>query len=122
MDKSVEINNKVIELQGVILTLQASLLDVQKEYALLTQENDSLIKELEASKQKNNLNSEYKLTEISKGKFVYTPAGEDRNKPDHWLCSNCFDKGQKSIIQMYNQNQFGQFFQCPNCDHKMSIK
>lgn len=120
LDKGVEVNGKIIELQGVILTLQASLLDVQAGYAHLAEENDALRKQLDTLRTAQTIKEQYELVELEQGKFVYALVSEG-NQPKHWLCTNCFDKDRRSILQMYTNNGHGRYYRCPNCNDRMSL-
>ena len=127
LNKDAEINAKVIELQNVILSLQSHLLQIQEDLVQMSKAKDKLEKELAGAMAWTGIEKEYKLTEVAQGVFVYSSQLDPKpNAPAHWLCPNCFEKRQKSILQMiarrvfFGPGAYGSLYECPNC--KMEIR
>ncbi len=120
ISKDADVNAKIIDLQSVILELQSNLLAFQAQYAQVVQENTELKAKLAAHDEWRQIEQHYRLTEVARGVFVYASQGSA--SPSHWLCSNCFSQKRQSILQMYNENEFGRFFQCPNCETKLTVR
>ena len=120
IDRGVEINGKVIELQQVILSLQSNLMQVQVELANSQQENFTLTKKVTALENDASFEFGYELYQVQAGIFVYKSKGESPQS-EHWLCTNCFGKRQKSILQQYGTNDSGNHYLCPSCDFRLSV-
>jgi hypothetical protein len=42
----------------------------------------------------------YQLREVNTGVFAYVPKqGMEQGEPFHMLCANCYERGEKSILQ-----------------------
>ncbi len=123
INKNIEINAKVIDLQTVILGLQSSLLGIQNDFAGVLAQRDDLKKTLQQEDQWKDVEARYKLHEVDDDLFVYVSI--DAKNPGiapHWLCPNCFTKRVKSIIQMYNQNDMGRYYHCPECKTRYTTR
>lgn len=123
LNKNVEINTKVIELQNIILGLQSSLLTIQTDFSELAVQNESLAQQIAEHEQWKTVEHSYTLQEVDDDVFVYASL-DQKNKglPAHWLCTNCFPKRKRSILQMYNHNQFGRFYRCPECGTEITVR
>ncbi len=120
ISKDTEINSRVIELQNIILDLQSNLLSIQQEFSELSNEKQKLEEALCQKEEWNNIAKRYRLTEISKNVFAYVLVdGFKSEGPIHYLCTNCFDKKQKSILQCFGRDD--QYYNCPNCSAKIKV-
>jgi len=95
------VQSKVWELQGVIIETQQSVFAAQQERAALIErvgELEKLVTDLknwEAEKQRYELK-----TLPNSGVMAYAPkAGMQGAEPLHYICANCYQDGQKSILQ-----------------------
>jgi len=43
------------------------------------------------------------------------------DEPYHRLCANCFEKGEKSILQTINKANGGERVECQRCDSKLTL-
>lgn len=115
MNKDVEINKNAIELQNIIISLQNEMFSMQSEQSKLLQIKYDLEKKLMECENWDKIKSQYELKEVNSGRFVYAPKPDSNlSEPDHWLCTNCFNDGKKSILQPKISKTF-----CPKC--KMEI-
>jgi predicted RNA-binding Zn-ribbon protein involved in translation (DUF1610 family) len=119
INKNAEVNARVIDLQNVILGLQSNLLELHSGYAQLLSEKAELETRLKGEDEWARVEKEYQLRSVGPDLYVYIST---TLKPSHWLCPNCFQKKQKAILQMYNQNDYGRHYHCPNCGMKCSVR
>jgi hypothetical protein len=100
------IQDKVIELQGVILSAQSSALAANTaQFALLERVRD-LEQEIVQLKDWEREKQRYQLNSIGRGAFAYMPKpGMEDGEPPHWLCANCFNRRQKSFLQFKGQDR-----------------
>jgi len=117
-----KINSKLIELQGAIITAQGQAIAIQQSYATLETKTRDLeaecmrLKDWSAEKQK------YTIREIATGVFAYVL---NEAMPDferaHKYCCNCFERGQKSILQQSKGPQRNLDLTCQNCRGKLTF-
>jgi hypothetical protein len=98
------IREKVIELNGEIISAQSGALTAQSAQSALLEQIRQLethVAELEAW----NAEAEtYKLADVAKygltGKFAYAPKeGTHASEPPHLICAQCYQGKHKSILQ-----------------------
>ena len=66
----------------------------------------------------------YELKAIGTGVFAYMNKPAARGtEPPHWLCPNCFSKGQKAFFQFSTQmSGRGSVYRCKGCDGHMTTE
>ncbi len=117
-----DVQSKVIELQSVILSAQTSALAAQAEHASLAKNVEELERELTSLREWERERSRYSLKQFDCGVFVYELSPSDsRGEPIHWLCSNCFSQGHKSILQYQGDFYGSEQHSCPRCKTDISI-
>ena len=112
------INEKVIELQRIILSAQSEAMAAQTDQVALLEAKRQLEKQIaqmeawETEKQRYELKSGY-----FGGAFVYALKPEARvSEPPHWICATCYQAHKKSILQRGAEPKGGNWpWQCPNC-------
>ena len=107
---------KAIELNGIILAAQQSALEANIAQAELAQRVRDLEAQIAKMESWNAEKERYALTEIGAGGFAYLvkPSVQGR-EPPHCICSDCYQRGQKSILQL-TRNTFGAVtLKCPRC-------
>jgi hypothetical protein len=122
ISKDAAVNQKAIELQNIILDLQMSFVDFHSRYFELIELKNNIENELKQIKEWKITKSQYDLVEVETGIYVYIPNKKNKSpNPIHYLCTNCFNKQKKSILQINRifEKGWGSFF-CPEC--KMMIK
>ena len=113
--KDIAVNEKAIELQNIILSIQSSMLELQSEYYELLESKDSLEKKLINMEDWKITESQYDLVEVRAGVFIYFPNKNHPNpKPDHYLCTKCFNDRKKSLLQKKGWGDITHYF-CPSC-------
>ena len=120
------VNKNSIKLENDILNAQNALSKIQLSYNNLVQEKNSLERELIRQKQWDEEKKEYILKRIGKGGFVYSHPDSfitiDLGR--YWLCTNCFDKGEKSILQISHKGRQGNpnTWKCFSCELAMQVE
>ena len=100
------IQDKVIELNGVILSAQSSALEANAAQFTLLDRVRELEEEIARMKAWETEKQHYKLEAVDRGAFAYVPKPEMQGtEPPHWLCTNCYDKGHKSFLQFKEQTR-----------------
>lgn len=114
LDDRARRNEAVIDLQQKILTAQEAQATLIKEASDLEQEVVRL-KAWDADKQR------YELKDLRKGFFAYIPKeGMENGEPPHAICTNCYQKGSKSILQCSGHtNVHERSWDCPSCKTKV---
>jgi hypothetical protein len=115
-----EVQDKVIELQGVILAAHSSTLNAQHEQFAMLERVRTLEAQVakfetwEAEKQR------YELTELPPGVFVYSlkPAMANGEQLHH-LCEHCFQESKKSVLHKTEPVNGRYHLKCSRCgtDH-----
>ena len=103
-------NAVAIELQEKILAAQAQQATLIEQVSTLEEEVTRL-KAWDADKQR------YELKEFAPGQFAYALKPEaSGGEPAHQLCANCYNRGEKAILQseMRNPGRHKVTF-CQNC-------
>lgn len=106
--KQVEINRVVLDMQAQLIDLSAKIIAIQAEYESLSKAKADLEKELVEERNKAEERSQYQLVSRGNG-FAYRYSGTAR--PNHHLCATCFDSGVKSILFEF-KSQIGPCCQC----------
>jgi len=117
------VREKAIEFQSEVISLQSSIMSLQSEYQKLFEENAALKKRLSDADDWSAEKAKYELSELSSGVFVYLLRKENAaDAIKHWLCTNCFQKGEKSILQSEGQHiGGGTIYRCPSCNYDIDV-
>ena len=113
------IQDKVVELNGVILSAQSSALEANAaQFTLLDrvreiEEEIARMKAWDAEKQK------YELKQIHTGAFAHVLKPQaSGGEPPHWLCTTCYQNYRKSILQAQGRasdDDSIELYGCPTC-------
>jgi hypothetical protein len=107
-----EMTQKLLDLQGQLLSVNAAFFQLQQERVALAEQVREL-KEERAERER------YTLFEISPGAFVYrfnvSPVGAGATQPGvaqpaHYLCQRCFDEDRKVVLQNWSGR-----WRCTHC-------
>src|SRR5690606_27378746 len=112
---------KTIELQSVILAAQSSAIAAQSQQFALLERIRELEEHVARVEAWNTEKKRYKLTEIGFGQFAYILKEEESaGEPKHMLCANCYNRGEKSILQneLRNPGRHTVTF-CDNCNSEL---
>jgi Zn finger protein HypA/HybF involved in hydrogenase expression len=90
---------------------------LQSQYDVLLAENNQLKQQLVAAEDWEQESQNYRLEAVASGVFVYSAKPDIQSaEPVHWLCANCYQNKQKSLLQRTAEKTlYGRKFHCPNC-------
>lgn len=116
LKNQVDVQMKAAELLNVIIDLQAKLQDAQAVSATI----QSDLREARAKQRElDNWTAEkkhYRLQRLDAGGLVYRyHAAPEDNTPPHDLCSQCYEKNIKSILQPGTESWF-KVLKCHQCN------
>lgn len=118
------INDVKITLQNQIFQAQSALTTAQQSQSALTTRINDLEQEIVRMKNWESEKQNYELKSISTGAFAYMrKAGMESGQPLHWLCANCFDHGNRSILQNQGRAADKQYsiYGCHHCSSKIQV-
>lgn len=99
LSRDSEINVAVIDLQQTILELQSKIIEIQAKYDELAASKEEVAAKLTRYEDWERQAARYQLHELVQGIFVYTlKPGQEMGEPAHYLCPNCFQDRQRSIL------------------------
>jgi hypothetical protein len=91
---------KSIELQSVVLEALDKAIEARESYSAQTDRIRALETEVARLKEWDAEKQRYELKSIGAGAVAYILKPDARGtETPHWLCANCFAKGQKSFLQ-----------------------
>ena len=116
---------KSIELRGLILESLDKAIEARETYSTQLDRVRALEAEVSSLKDWNADKQNYELRSIGGGTVAYMLKPDKRgSEPPHWLCPNCYSKGQKSFLNPTGADVGGGWiYKCmgcgaqPACDH-----
>ena len=113
---SAEVDAKAIELQRIILNLLGDAVSAQAQQSAMVHRIGDLEEEIRRIKAWEETKQRYELYEPTVGTFVYVlkVQGID-TEPTHWICTNCYDDGRRSILQLNRVGHEVNHYICPSC-------
>lgn len=119
------VNQAVIDIQRSLLDAQKGLNEAEARHSSDLARIDELEQETMRLKDWSTERERYELIGIRGGAFAYMPkAGMENGEPAHWLCTNCFEHGQKSIMQNKGQQRAGsgdETYGCNRCKASFNV-
>jgi hypothetical protein len=108
---------KSIELQSVVLEALEKAIEARESYAAQSDRIRALEAEVAQLKAWDAEKQRYDLKSIGQGAVAYILKLEARaGQTPHWLCPNCFAKGQKAFLQSTNSIARGRLLvACNGC-------
>jgi hypothetical protein len=114
--KASDISGKVAELQSVILSAQSSAIEANSAQFAMIEEIRNLKEEMTRIKAWDTEKQRYHLTSPWPGTVVYSLKESMSNgEPPHWICTNCYNSGTKSILTQQQDGNSRVSFLCPKC-------
>lgn len=106
---------------AVAVELQGKILAAYQEQATLIEKTGALEKEVTELKAWGAEKQRYELADLGKGFFAYVlKKEEEAGKQLHALCTNCYERGIKSILICSGGNNVHErTWDCPQCKHKV---
>jgi hypothetical protein len=99
------IQGQVIELQAAIMSAQSSALAAQTDQFALLNKVRELEEKIAQFEDWDAERERYELKAVYPGAFAYVPKpGMQGTEPPHWLCTACFQKREKSILQGFGRD------------------
>ena len=113
---------KSIELQGVVLEAFEKAIEAREAHSAQADRIRALEAEVADLKAWGAEKQDYELKPIGEGAVAYMLKPDKRGaEPPHWLCPNCFSKGQKSFLNPTGAHAGrGWIYKCDNCGAKPS--
>ncbi|TWC35070.1 hypothetical protein FBY03_111118 [Pseudomonas sp. SJZ079] len=110
------VTTKVIELNGVLLGLQGQLNNAHTEHTALASRIRDLESEVAQFKRWEEEKGRYQLHQFPLGALAYCIKPEMQGtEPLHYLCSNCYQKTVKSLLQACEDGWY-KALKCHHCD------
>ncbi len=111
-----EITLNLSEANDLILSAQNSALESKSAQLAMADTIRELEKEIIRIKAWNDQKPRYKLVAIVSGAACYALKVEYRGtEPPHWICTNCFEEGRKSILNPRRNRDQEYSYVCPKC-------
>jgi Zn finger protein HypA/HybF involved in hydrogenase expression len=106
---------------AAVIELQESILSAQAAQATLIEKVRELEAEVARMKTWDAEKQRYELKDLRKGFFAYIPKeGMESGETPHAICTNCYQKGFKSILQNSGHAVVhDRSWDCPSCKSKM---
>jgi hypothetical protein len=112
--RDVETKTAISGILDSLLDAQTKLLAFHSKYDELAEINRQLQQKIVEYEKWDAQAERYKLQEIVKGIFVYVlQPDQAKGQPIHWLCPNCFEEHQKSILQKPGVDHLN--YKCHRC-------
>ena len=124
-----EIVNSILDaktsnaINAAVSEVQSHLISVQREALTANSEQFAMIEEIRNLKEKiaemeawGAEKQRYHLTSPWPGTVVYSLKESLSNgEPPHWICTNCYNDGMKSILTQQQDGNSVVSFLCPKC-------
>jgi hypothetical protein len=97
IDDATRRNAAIIELQEKILSAQ------EAQFALTEKVRDLEKEAVDLKTWHQEEKKKYDLKSVARGSYAYVrKEGMEPPEPPHWLCTNCYENGKKSILQYHH--------------------
>jgi hypothetical protein len=122
LKSSADVQAKIMELQGIIVTAQASAIAAQSDQFSLLEQIRSLKGQIANLEAWDAEKQRYELKRVYTGAFAYVlkPNASD-GEPPHWLCAACYQKGRKSILQEAGRQEDRKRYRCSSCQAEILV-
>ena len=117
LKSDVDRNESISKIIDILVSVQTNALSVNAIAQKLQEEKRHLEQKIVEFEKWSETESQYELKEIATGVFVYCCKPTDKtSEPMHWLCANCYNKRQKSILQRRTHGPGGIHYICNTCN------
>ena len=115
-----DINDAAVR-NAAVIELQEKILAAQEQQMTLVERVGELEKEVARSKTWDAEKQRYHLTQCAPGAFAFIlKRSEARGEPGHALCTACYERGTKSILQSNGKGLIHEHaWACPSCKAEM---
>ena len=122
LKEAAAVQGRVIELQSVILSAQSSAMAAQSDQMTLLEEIRGLKEKMAKLEAWETEKQRYQLTDFGSGTFAFVLKPEKADgEPPHKICANCYNEGQKSILQFSHNSGSRQFVDCRRCKTQTAL-
>ena len=124
MDHKAFANHKelLIELQGAVISAQTDTLNFQSQNAVLIAKKGDLEKEIARLKAWDTERQRYEMKKVAPQVFAYViKKSMQGGEPVHWLCCNCYNNREKSVLQLSHKSVGGKVYECHKCGKEIYI-
>jgi len=112
--EDVKTKEAIANIQNSLIDIQAQLLATQSKYEDLTEVKRQLEQKIMEYENWDSDAARYELKEVAAGIFVYAlKKDQAQGEPVHWLCPNCFQQRQKSILSKPGVDRLD--YKCHRC-------
>ena len=118
-----EIQAKAIELNQKIITAQHEIFQANEAQTALTNQISELKKQIAQMNEWEKQKVRYKLINPWKSQPALVYALKESCKESdtaHWICTKCYDDGQRSILQPQRDKSHFIILVCPTCKAEIS--
>jgi hypothetical protein len=121
------LNERVLELQQVIISAQANAVAAQSQQLTLLEQVSELKKQLAELEAWDAQKQRYELKKVAAGAIVYAlKADASGSEPPHWICATCYQNRRISFMQervtsIKIPSNGGTEWICPVCPTKIRI-
>lgn len=117
------VRDNSIQLQSALIDLQTAILSIQAQNHELLNENNRLKQQLIDLKNWETEAAQYELQQVAPGVLAYAlKSAPEKATPPHWLCANCYQNKEKSILQQGRGiGPMGTPLDCPRCKTHLRI-
>ncbi len=110
----------VIELQTQILAAQQGAFAAQRRETALAQEVSDLKKRIAEFETWETEKEKYELLKLPPGVLVRSlKKDEESAEVLHYICADCYERGQKSYLHSGGQSQGTEHFTCHTCNSEI---
>jgi len=116
--EDVKAKEAIADIQNSLIELQSKLLTIQSQYENLAEVKRRLEQKIMQYEKWDADAARYELKEIAGGIFVYVLKSDHAaGEPIHWLCPNCFQERQKSILSKPGVDHLN--YKCHRCEFEV---
>ena len=121
--KSMKDLDDTVKRNAAVSDLWEQIFAAQSRYSEAVERVAELEKKLASFETWNAEKQRYELREVSTGVFAYTlKSGMEQGQPQHMLCANCYDHGERSTLQETQELIMRRRVHiCPNCNSKFAM-
>lgn len=119
-----KLNTELIEMQELVMSAQSCAIAAQGAQSALAESERNLKAKVARFENWDNDKIRYMLRQIGHHSFAYRLRDEcaQESEPVHHLCVNCYENGEKSILNYSGQKEARRWLQCNRCNSQVSYR
>lgn len=112
-----DLRAKITELEAAVITAHESALSAQLAQSAMIDEIRNLKEKMAEMETWDTEKTRYQLKTLWEGAVVYALKESMKGvEPPHYICTNCYDSGRKSILNLQKKGSGFIEFVCPACN------